>query len=269
MGRLALSSYLACLIFGLIAGPLAAANLPDAVSYQYFGLNYANNIRTSNTVGTLSYTSLAGCGSVCSATSLLGVSPSVSATESEVIFDIYRTGGGAVQSSLGYYMEFLAAAGVYDITLHALDSLSAPDGSAISASLRLGLAGSSINSLNNFDSVLFQEADCVNGCPSPGFAIPTGSFTPNNQVQILANTLYFVQMDLIIRAQPTGVQVAGLIDPTFSTASAGQFVFSSGVLGQTVTAVPEPSTWAMMLLGFVLIGILVRRHQTTSHILPS
>lgn len=269
MGRFALSSYLAGLIFGFIAEPVAAANLPDAVSYQYFGLNYAGNIKTSNLVGTLTYTGLPGCYTVCSATSLLGASPSVSATESETFFDIYQTGGGGVQSSLGYYMEFLATAGVYDITLHALDSLSAPDGSAISASLRLGLAGSSTNSLNNFTSVLFQEADCVNGCPSPGFANPTGSFTPNNQVQILANTLYFVQMDLLIGAQSTNKQVTGLIDSTLSTAAAGQFVFSPGVLGQTVTAVPEPSTWAMMFLGFILIGTLVRRRQTTSHILPS
>lgn len=269
MRRFALSSYFFGLIFGLSAGPAAAVVLPDAISYQYFGLNYANNILTSNTVGTLSYTGSPGCGSVCSATSQLGASPSVSATESEIIFDRYQTGGGEVKSSLGYYMEFLGAPGALNVTLHALDSLSAADSSQISASLRFGLAGPSTNSFNNFSSVLFQEADCLNGCPSPGFGISPQSFTPDNQVQILANTLYFLQMDLLIGARPYGGQVTGLIDPTFSTAAAGQFVFSPGVLGQTAPAVPEPSTWAMMLLGFFFIGTVARRRQTILHGLSS
>lgn len=264
MGRLANSGYFVALTLGLSAHPAVATialALPGAVSYQYFGLNYANNIRISNAVGTLVYTGSPGCGLTCTASSQLGAKPSVSVTESEVLFDRFGTAGGQVQSSLGYYIEFLSAPGTYNVNLNAIDSLRAVDGSPISASLRFGLAGPSTSLFNNFSTVLFQEADCVNGCPSPGFAVPTGSFLPNNQVQMVANTLYFLQMDLLIDAHPSGVQVSGLIDPTFSTAADGKFVFSPGVLGQSAPAVPEPSTWAMMLLGFGSLGVAMRRRR--------
>jgi hypothetical protein len=88
------------LLLGASALPASATPLPNAVSYEYFGLNYANNIVTSNTVGTLDYTGLTGCGGTCSATTQLGSSPSVSATVDEVYFDIYRTSGGVVAASL-------------------------------------------------------------------------------------------------------------------------------------------------------------------------
>ena len=38
----------------------AGAVLPDAISYEYFGLTFFDNIRTSNTVGTLDYTGQPG-----------------------------------------------------------------------------------------------------------------------------------------------------------------------------------------------------------------
>ena len=241
--------------------PASADILPNAVSYEYFGLNYANNIVTSNTVGTLDYSGHPGCGGTCSATTQLGASPSVSATVNEVYFDIYRTGGGAVEARLGYYVEYLNAAGVYNVNLHATDTLSASDNAAVSASLRLGLAGASTTSLNNFSSLTFQEADCLNGCPSPGFAIATGPFVTNNQVQMIANTLYFLQMDVLLRPISSGVQNTGMIDPTFSSDFGGQFIFSPGVFAAT-SAVPEASTWAMMILGFAGIGFMAYRRKS-------
>jgi len=55
---------------------------------------------------------------------------------------------------------------------------------------------------------------------------------------------------------PFGIRVTGpqiytgtLSAPIFSV---GKFVLDSGTL--TVTAVPEPSTWAMMLAGFAGLG---------------
>jgi hypothetical protein len=262
MKRFALLT-LPVLLVGAAVMPANATVLPNALSYEYFGLNYANNILTSNTVGTLDYTGLPGCGGTCTATTQLGASPSVSATVNEVYFDIYRTGGGGVQAQLAYYVEYVNAAGSYAVNLHATDSLSAPDGAAVSASLLFGQAGASTASFNNFASLTFQEAHCVNGCPSPGFAIPTAAaFTPDNQVQMVANTLYLIQLDLAFRPTASGVQISGLIDPTFSTsASGGQFIFSPGVFDATAS-VPEPGTWAMMLLGFAGIGFMAYRRKS-------
>jgi hypothetical protein len=96
--------------------------LPNAISFEYFGLNFANNIQTSNTVGTLNYTGQPGCNpaGTCSATTQLGASPSVSATVNEVVFQ--ATSGGGVIARLGYYVEYLNAAGTYSVNLHGLSS---------------------------------------------------------------------------------------------------------------------------------------------------
>jgi len=249
------------LLLGASALPASATPLPNAVSYEYFGLNYANNIVTSNTVGTLDYTGLTGCGGTCSATTQLGSSPSVSATVNEVYFDVYKTSGGVVAASLGYYVEYLNSPGTYNVNLLAIDSLFAPDGTSMSASLRFGRAGAATSSFNNFASLTLQEADCLNGCPSPGFAIATAPFTANHQLQMVANTLYFIQMDLLIAPRPTGVQVSAMIDPMFSSDFGGEFAFSPGVFAAT-SAVPEPSTWAMMILGFAGVGFTAYRRKS-------
>jgi PEP-CTERM motif len=60
--------------------------------------------------------------------------------------------------------------------------------------------------------------------------------------------------------------VTASIDPFFSIAdptlaSEVQLVFSPGI-GNVLSAVPEPSTWAMMLLGFAGIGFMAYRRKS-------
>ena len=43
--------------------------------------------------------------------------------------------------------------------------------------------------------------------------------------------------------------------------SIGQNAFESD--GWAVSAVPEPATWAMMITGFGLAGVAIRRRRTT------
>lgn len=237
----------------------APVTLPGAVSYEYFGLNFADNIQTSNTVGTLNYGGGPGCGGVCSATTALGFSPSVSATVNEVEFE--HTSGGVVQASLGYYMEYVNAPGDYAVNVFALDQLSAPDGSAVSAHLKIGQAGTSFGAFNNFASVTMEEADCLNRCPAPGFVVTPGPFTPNHLLNITANTLYFVQMDVLLNPGPSNVEISGKVDPMFTTdILGGEFLFSPGVLaGPPSGGIPEPSAWALMILGFGATGAALRR----------
>jgi hypothetical protein len=226
--------------------------MPSAVSYEYFGLNFADNIETSNTVGTLNYAGKPGCGGNCSATTQLGSSPSVSARVNEVEFA--HTSGGVVAAKLGYYVAYLNAPGTYGVNLHATDALSAPDGSSVSAGLVFGLAGTSTGSFNNFNSRTFQEADCLNGCPAPGFAIPTAPFVTDNLVQMEANALYFIQLDVLLTPGPSNIEISALIDPTFSTsASGGQFIFSPGVL--SVAATPVPAALPLFASGLGALGV--------------
>jgi hypothetical protein len=239
------------------AGPV----LPDAVSYEYFGLNFADNVQTSNAVGTLNYSGQPGCGGTCIATTALGAVPSVSANVNEVVYQ--ATSGGVVQASLGYYVEYVNAPGTYNIDLHSANTLSVNDGvTAMSAAMTFGTAGTATTSLGNFSAITLQEADCVNGCPAPGFVPSTGPFAPDQSVQMVANTPYFVQLDLLIRAQPSGMQESGMIDPTFSSTSGGQFIFSPGVPpegGGTMQAPEIDASAGASALSLLVGGLLVLR----------
>lgn len=260
MKRFALLIHSVLLIGAAVMPAEAAPVLPDAISFEYFGLNFAGNIRTSSTIGTLDYAGQPGCGGVCSAMTQLGSSPSASATVNEVSFQ--STGGGEVQAKLGYYVEYTnPVAGTYAVNLHSTDSLSAPDQSAVSASLLFGQAGASTTSFNNFATLTFQETQCVNSCPSAA-PNPTGAFLPDNLVQMVANTPYFVQMTVLLDPRSSGIPISGSIDPMFTTESlGGQFIFSPGVFDVS-SGVPEPSTWAMIILGFSGVGFMAYRRQT-------
>jgi hypothetical protein len=56
----------------------------------------------------------------------------------------------------------------------------------------------------------------------------------------------------------TDVACSAFIDPTITVAS-GLLLYWSPGIGNVASAVPEPSTWAMMILGFVEIGGLKHR----------
>lgn len=253
-----------CTVIGALAASDAHAVtvdqysvLPNAVSFEYFGLNQQQNVQTSNTVGTLIYTGHPGCGGTCSATTQLGSNPSVSATVSEV--DIGAS-GGSVQASLGYYVAYINnSPGAYNVTLHTNDSVSSPDGQRVSAHLAFGPAASNSANFNNFSPVTFEMADCPNGCPAYG--ISTGPFGHDNLVQMVANTLYFIQLDLLFSPRPDGVQLSALIDPAFTTdILGGQFIYSPGVFS-AASETPLPAALPLFAGGLGVIGFLARRRK--------
>jgi hypothetical protein len=238
---------------------LPTTTLPGVVSYEYFGLNFVNNIETSTSVGTLDYGGKPGCGGICKATTSLGADPAVSVDVNEIEFD--ATSGGLAIAELGYYAMYYVPGGATDasylVTLKATDGLSVPaDSSAGQASLMFGVAGTSYSGFNNFASLstlAVSETDCANRCiPGAGPAVTPGPFPAAIQFPMIENTLYFMQLEVTIGPFPDNVPMNGFIDPTLtSDATAGTLLFSPGV-GQA--PVPEPSTWAMMLVGFVGLG---------------
>jgi hypothetical protein len=115
--RTALSS---AAVLGLAAG--VAHAVPAAISYEYFGLNYADNEATSNTVGVLDYTGGPGCGGTCTATTALGHDPSETIDVDQVVYD--GGGGGYSLAELGYYFK-IPGSGQTTIHIHAGDSLQA------------------------------------------------------------------------------------------------------------------------------------------------
>jgi len=231
--------------------------LPNAVSYEYFGLNFQVNVQTSNTVGTLDYTGQPGCGGICKATTKLGSSPSVSAQVNEITFN--GGAGGVVQASLGYYVAYINSPGTYNVNLHATHSISEPDGRQASAYVGLGQAGANTANLNNFASKTFEEAECVNGCPN-GFGFPTGPFADDHLVSMEANTLYYVELDLLFRPDATNLDVSAMIDPIFS-ASGGRFIFSPGVFSPGTAATPLPAALLLFISGLGGLSLLGWRRR--------
>ena len=239
-----------------MTGAANAVILPNAVSFESFGLNLAENVVTSNSVGTLDYTGGPGCGGSCVASTTLGSSPSASVNVSEVVFG-GASGGGAL-ANLSYYVEYVNAPGTYNVTLHATDSFSSNFAASMNASaqafLAFGIAGSNFATINNFQTILYQTTDCANRCSigEANFTDPS-PFPPSVPLQIVSNTPYLLTIQVFVGPgpAPTGDPLGALIDPTLSTSElGGSFVFSPGI----TTDVPEPSTWAMLLLGFSGVG---------------
>ena len=235
-----------------LAGPI----LPGAVSYEYFGFNFAENIATSTTVGTLTYSGGPGCGGTCIATTQLGSDPSVSLNVNEVVYE--NTGGGGAISELGYYVEYMNTPGTYTVKIETPESLSIADGaSGAFAFLAFGPADGEAGTFNPFNSYTLDEADCVNnGCGYiPVAGVTPAPFVTDHFVQMVANTPYFVLLDEEIEPSTTGQQLMAFIDPQFSTtATGGSFDYSSGVTDPS----PEPAALILMLSGAALLGGLAR-----------
>jgi hypothetical protein len=96
-----------------------------------------------------------------------------------------------------------------------------------------------------------------------------GAFTANGTVSSLSfNTNYLIEMNVTALAQLPGTATT-FLDPYLSldpdlVAQGYSIIVSDGIGNSpTVTgAVPEPSTWAMMILGFAGVSVMAYRRKT-------
>jgi hypothetical protein len=240
--------------------------LPDAVSYEYFGLNYADNVVTSSTIGTLNYGGKPGCAGNCSATTGLGADPFVSLNVAELPYG--GASGGFSLAQLFYYVEYdNSVAGNYLVDLMAHDTLpTIVPGSEASAQayLAFGPAAEPVNLVHpQFLSYLVNETDCANRCQNGvGNYLSPAPFPTLLSLEMTANTLYLVELDVWIYADSIATQYAASIDPTFSTrAAGGSFSFSPGV----ASTVPEPAGAGLVLAGSLgLLALAASRRRRSN-----
>jgi hypothetical protein len=157
---------------------------------------------------------------------------------------------------------------------------SAPTGTPVSliitASGAVTQAAASLNSAqlyfgNNVGTTLIASACTAGGansCLASGL-VNTSSFSITDTVTTTVGVQNLLTLDLFVNANTLGFHTddsqSGFIDPIISFANPNdallyQLVFAPGV--GNLGAVPEPSTWAMMILGFAGIGFVAYRRKS-------
>ena len=191
-------------------------------------------------------------------------------------------------AGLNYYFEATAPTPQWiTVDVSASGSLTANSPLIFSASasdsLTVGGLGSEVQGGVVIDGITLQNG-ILNGT-GPGIILntATNSFTINYQIQVSSNSPIFLQETAGTQIEIGNVNlydssgnflgvssvgaanVIAYLDPTLTVdpnqPNAEQFsiITSDGIGNSPITGVPEPSTWAMMLLGFPGIGAAAYR----------
>jgi hypothetical protein len=158
--------------------------------------------------------------------------------------------GSQAKTSLNYYFE-----------------ISGPASLGPTASVNVLATGSlftDIGTMQSTDFLRVAGATIVNATSIGGSNI--GAFTTSATVSSLFyNVDYLVEMNVFALAHPSGTATAFLdpylfLDPSL-VALGYSIITSPGIGNSLASAVPEPSTWAMMILGFAGIGFMAYRRK--------
>jgi hypothetical protein len=136
---------------------------------------------------------------------------------------------------LTYHAAIVGLPGLVNMGLQASESTDRSGQAGTAASLSLaGLAGGG--------TALYEA----------GFSTLPNDLTIDTTLAVQADVIFEVQMQINAGAFASGSAQAS-VDPVFSVPAGYSLEFSPGV-GNLASTVPEPPTWAMMLLGFAGLG---------------
>ena len=158
----------------------------------------------------------------------------------------------SIEYTLYYYVDIVGPAGPVTVGVHSTGIATAFSENPLytgtgSASVQIFTSDGSI-----FDRALAQSQ----------LARPSESFNLSTTVQENANTEFEVILDVDVSVMTSSGTASGygFVDPYFfipiSDPDAGDYTIltSAGIGNSPVSGVPEPSTWALMLIGFAGIG---------------
>jgi hypothetical protein len=201
------------------------------------------------TFGNSSVSSAAGSASVQSTPTPL---PAITSTATSSA----NANGSEAYATLNYYFE-----------------ISGPASSSLSVNVFAnGSLFTDSGPMTSVDYLTVNGTAIVNATSSGGNN--NGVFTRSATVSSLfANTPYLVYMNVVALAHPSGTATAFLdpylsLDP--SLLARGYSIITSDGIGNSVTsAVPEPTTWAMLLLGFSGVGFMAYRRKSKSALMAA
>lgn len=140
--------------------------------------------------------------------------------------------------------------------------------------ITVSAVASAVNSNNNYAQVNFGIAgEFSDNLIVAGDALTTQKFDDTNTYNLLANHLYSLSLYGNLAAGSAGnlgggtVTISAFLDPTFTVVGDNAKAYTlnfSPLVGNDVGAVPEPSTWAMMILGFAGLGFMAYRRRSSA-----
>jgi len=253
-------------------------NTGNSVNYLLSTANTNSNAIVS-TSGALT---VGGGGSSATATPSATPAPSLSAATVGASSGIGSEGS---QNVLTYYFEVVSstgATGTANINVQATGAVSAQNGASTGqlatalAQLTIGGNGSVLDDLANATFAVGNgstnngSTTAGAGFISPGATVSTagslitGGFNENGTYTVNLGQVYDVMLSTYVNCgNPGGSMCSASIDPIITDDSQNSsLVFSAGFGDSAVGAVPEPSTWAMMILGFAGVGFMAYRRKS-------
>jgi len=196
-------------------------------------------------------------------------SPSIYLTASET--NAARNGVLAdflLNPSINYFMEVLGAPGSVSVKINASGGASVLAAAAGAYSNNIAQANFSVTKVGG--GQVLADTAYLNAYGGNYAGPASNTFVETGTYVFQTNTLYSVLLSGYLSSGISGnlgggtETLSAFVDPQFSIASGDpslyQFDFSAGI-GNSVGAVPESSTWVMLLLGFCGLGFLAYRRK--------
>jgi hypothetical protein len=181
---------------------------------------------------------------------VLGISMSLAVAGQANAADI-NLGNQLPPSQLSIGNTFAGTAGAFNDNY--LFSIPAASTDSITSTISLG----SIFGINSLQTSLYSGASIVSGVPSGSLMASSNLLTFNGAGWTSSSAII---NPIMLTAGSYILHVAGNVSGT----SGGSY---SGILN--IASVPEASEWALMLLGFGLIGFIANRRQRDTEFSPA
>lgn len=238
---------------GLLASfPAAASSLPPVSTLpppQFDAFVLGGGFHVTTTDGTPA--TAAGGGNTLIAT------PDASVPKVSVYVDGAISGSLSAYASLVYSFQILGNGKSVDVGIGSNGGVSTSPGFSV-GSVQLLLDG---NQIANAAISTSQGVYIGDGPPCVFEGACTRTYSLDGTYDLTLDTVHTISMSASVEAlaqNNVSQSMSAYIDPMITVPAGYTLLLSPGV-GNSLTTVPEPGTWAMVILGFAALGLVARR----------